>query len=245
MDLRKWLLLSDPPKAAEFAKETDHIPCSLHRSPSVLELFMAGWYTGFRLTDSDGQPTIALVNMAKLMDVELCRSQDLPEEEQRAFLAHKGTLVEVLTEPETWYLRGLTDRVKAAFSSMSAWTHSWVWDFLPGLDGQRITYRDPDGKRRRRICYIARCRPDWEMNDRVYEGLFKWTYEHHGPGAGFSPRKWPDAYSLFRLNPALGRALSEVGSSRGVEAARPPEGARLPAPVLPAERGPAEAAHGS
>lgn len=242
MDIRKWLLMQERPDPSDSALTALiwPIPHSDYRSPSVLELFLAGFHTDFRLTDAYGVPTEALHLMAKLMEVQLCPASQLPPEEQQAFLSDSGgTLLSVLSP--TWYLRGLTARVKSAWS-MSGWTNQWVHLFLPGLHGSYITYKDPDGKRRKRVCYVAVCKPDWRLSDDVYEGIWRWTYERHGPPSEHSRSfwaqpKWPDAYTLLRTNPTLRSRGGSVGRSNQATELCSPAPERLPPAYVSAQEG--------
>ncbi|HYG60721.1 MAG TPA: hypothetical protein VD902_21815 [Symbiobacteriaceae bacterium] len=232
MDPRKWLLSSGPPKADELNELVKHVPCSTYRSPKTLQLFVAGMYTGFMLTDGHGRPTLALETMANLMGAELCTAGDMPQRERKAFKLDDGTLANVLTEQDRWYLRGLSDRVKKAWS-MSAWQNQWVHYFLPGLDGARMTAKEEDGKRHQRTHYIAFCKPNWELTDDVYEGLWRWTYDHWGPAerqTGWHPARWDDAYTLFQDDGALRSSLIQAGPGGRPAALRTPEAVVLPAP---------------
>lgn len=241
MDLRKWFLLQDRPASTDrwFSDLTKHTPCSLYRSPRVLQLWQAGYYTNFMLTDEDGQPTIALELMAKLMGAELCLASELPDEERKKlFKDNEKALINVLCK--TWCLRGITDRVKSAISNMNTWSTTWVGDFLTRLDGVYIWYKDPDGKRRKRVCYIATCPPAWEMTDYVYEGLYKWVYDHHGPSGPslWGPaERWPDAYQLLRSNPSLRCYPSQGTDGRHVQELRAATGTCLPGIVLGSQVG--------
>lgn len=212
MDLRKWLLLNEWQKLKDLDDLIKYVPCSEFRSPDVLRLFAAGRRTGFLLTDADGQPTEALRLMVSFMPgVQLCTGRELPDEEKKAFATDVGTLVEVLVN--TWYLRGMTDRIKAAFSSMRSWHHQWVWHFLPGLRCAQINYKDPDGKRRRRICYVASCPAEWELSEDVYHGLWRWNY-------GWRSARPADAYGYLESDATIEAPGGQGPGSRPAGEAR-------------------------
>jgi hypothetical protein len=235
MDLRQWFLLNDLPLAMELTDVVRHIPCTKFRSPNVLDLFIAGYRCGFMLTDGDGFPTEALHRMVFMMPgVELCTGDDLPPEERRAFFKQDAPMDVLAT---TWFLRGITDRVKSANAvlSMNHWVDRyWLHDFLPRIDQQYITYTDPDDKRRRRTCYIATCPPAWELHDYVYEGFWRWNHDHHERvGAyGWVPAQTPNAYSILRQHPDLGAPAGEGSQCGGPEEHGSPTPTMLPPSLI-------------
>lgn len=242
MDMREWFLRNEPPAANKLRALVKHTPCSDYRSPSVLKLFLAGFECGFKLTTADGTPTHALHVMARIMGAQLCQAKDLPDHERRAFGKDDGALINQLSG--AWYLREISDRVRAAQSStaMPMYRDKWHFGMLPGLDGAYITYKE-EGKRRKRQCWLALCHTNWELNDDVYHGIFRWTREWSGPperANGFREAPWPDAYTLLQEHPALESAAGPGAPSGGLEApcAAPAEG--LPPVARGVQHGPAE-----
>jgi hypothetical protein len=241
MDLRKWFLQQDrlSSRNQDLVDRTKHVPCSLMRSPSVLELFEMGFHTGFMLTDNNGVPTMALEMMAQMMGAQLCTAVELPDEERRGFGKDGPELIQVLDEG--WYLRGITERTKSAIASMSFRYYrgsGWLWDFLPGLDGAQIKYDDPDGKRRKRVCYIASCPDNWEMDDSVYEGIWRWTRENYGPDtSAWSPSRWPDAYTLLGDRAALRQGGGADPAGRPADEAGTAPGGRIPPAIVCPQNG--------
>jgi len=227
MDPRKWFLLEGWSVSQQLRPRIKHVPCSEHRSPSVLRLFLAGFTCGFRLTTPTGEPTAALRLMAEIMGAQLVTGAQLPPEELEAFGKAGPTLGDVFTaEDGHWYLRDITERVRQAQSStaLPAGREQWHWIFLPGLDGAVITYKDPDGRRRKRQCWIASCPPNWEMTTDVYKGVFRWTREFLGPPDrynGFEEKPWPDAYTLLRAAAATGSAAGDGSMGGVVQVPRP------------------------
>jgi hypothetical protein len=216
VDLRTWFVRNELPKASELDPLVKHIPRSDYRTDNIIRLFLAGRQTGFLLTDAAGQPTESLRLMVSLMagavpgesDPALCCLRDLTEAEQRAFQK------EDLGDQNWWCIRNITARVKWARIDLQYNYWPWVHHFLPGLDGAYLRSRDPDGKRHRRVCYIAVCPTRWEMTQRVYEGLWRWNFEHRGDWDGYKyrPAKCPDGYGI------LDRYLSDgpgCGSGEG------------------------------
>lgn len=219
MDLRLWLLLQDRPPSndAELVTAIQKTPCSADRSPSTLRLWRAARATNYKLTDADGQPTDALRLMATLMGARLCQADGMTPEEQKALIKEEeGTLIRIFSR--TWYLHDITDRIKAI---QGAYRYDlWVLNFLPRLRREQVSYRDPDGKRRKRVCWVAECPPDWEVSDHTYGGLYKWTHEHYGPpnrAYSWSPAKWPDAYTLLKEHPALVAGGDGQGEGGGAQ----------------------------
>lgn len=163
-----------------------------------MRLFLAGYETGFKLTDSRGRPTKTLYTMVSLLEPyrpwgreepddppEIVRFEDLPENERRAFSRvprrkkRDGTFEAVspvwLASPGKWYIRNITSRIKYCSYLFGGW--DWVVDLFPNLRSMMVCYHE-DGKRRYRTVYLHECQPNWRLNNGVYFGLYRWNYDH-------------------------------------------------------------------
>lgn len=220
MDLRQWLVLNDLPKRSEMPDIVKHVPNTEHRTDNIMRLFIAGYRTGFKLTNRRGEPTDLLRLMVLMMkspadpDVSLGLFRDLPETELQAFQKNG------LHAEDWWCLTGLTGRIKGARGDMRYNWWPWAHHFLPGLTSAHSRYLDPDGKRRRRLCNIAICPTNWEVNEYVYEGLYRWNYEHRGgfDGYKYRPSKLIDGYAFLGADTALGSAAGERAGERASDA---------------------------
>lgn len=220
MDLRKWFLLNEKPTAKELATAIDGVPCSDFRSPSVMRVFLAGMRCRLKLTDEAGQPTEALRVMVSQMEgAELCTEEQLPKEERRNFSpVKKGTLLDVLVR--RWYIRGISERLR--FDGAATGGYGWAWFMFrrtngyQGLRCKRITEL-VDGVKKRRTRYVVECPSAWELNDSVYEGLWRYTCEHH-------TRRW-DSYGFLAGHLAADHGGSPAAGVRPPEAAGATQGA--------------------
>lgn len=207
VDLRKWFLDNDLPDTKFLSLQLQHVPRSEVRCDETMKLYQSGFKTKFMLTTPEGEPTRSLRLLCDLMQwnwqygvgrekAQLCRYDQLPDQEREVF----GT-------PGRWYIANITDRIKYGAGMMNqGQTMAWARQMLPGFKGDLMTYRDPDGKKRKRMYYLAECPPNWRISDGVYTGLWRWTYSnaynyHDGytilqkltPGrndTGIRARKW-------------------------------------------------------
>jgi len=177
VDLREWFLFQERPNPEDLRKLIEHYPCSEYRCPIVMRVFLAGFQTGFKLTDEHGQPTDALRVMADAMGAELCRAEDLPRQERRNFPDHKGVMDSVFKG--RWFLRNISTRLRG--DTVAKTGRGWAWPMFRtakhwGLMGKRLT--ETKGDKWRPMRYVAVCPPDWELGDDVYMGLWKWHRDH-------------------------------------------------------------------
>ncbi|HYF94450.1 MAG TPA: hypothetical protein VD969_19700 [Symbiobacteriaceae bacterium] len=212
MDLRKWFLLHDGPDLEkQLNKAIHHFPCSEFRCPAVLEVFIAGFGCGFKLTDKDGQPTEALRVMVKHMKGAELVTADQLSKQDRTHLTDvpKGTLMDVLIK--RWYIRGISERLY--FDGAATGNYGWAWHMFRSVRGkQGLRFKRltdvVDGVKTRRMRYLAECVPDWELSDSVYEGIWKYTYSHHA-------KLW-NAYGYL-----AGRGSTQPGGSAGTGVRQP------------------------
>lgn len=183
MDLRRWLIDQDRPDSYELdllSHEVNHYPDSKYRCPSVMKVFMIGCRTGFKLTDATGKPTEALRVMVDVMGAQLCQADGLPPEERRHFTdIRKGVLDPVFKN--RWFIRNISWRLR--YDSSAHWAFGWAplmfkTDRNLGLMRRARVAEVEYGKTVRRPRYLAVCPPDWELTNRVYQGLCKWHRDH-------------------------------------------------------------------
>lgn len=211
MDLRKWFLLNQQPDMKRLGQLIDHYPCSDYRSPNVLKVFLAGLDCRFRLTDGQGQPTDALRVLVEVIGGDLCRAQDLPLQDLRAFTDYKsGKLGPDFAN--RWFIRNISGRLLGDGAATGGWGWAWLMfrtgTYHQGLRSKRLT-ETVDGKKTRRTRYVVCCPVNWELNDNVYQGVWRWR-------SGQPNTIW-DAYGYLEQHRA-----DHPGGSEGAHHSSPP-----------------------
>lgn len=199
MDSRTWFLLQDRPAGYLGPDHGDirilvrqFCPWSRYRCSEVMDVFMAGFRTGFKLTDEQGRPTDTLRLMVKLMEAELCQADGLSTLERRHFTDQKGGGLDPIFK-DRWFIRNISSRLR--YETAGATGYGWAWYMFKtqghlGLMQKRRVTQVFDGVKRQAPLFLVVCPPDWELGQIVYEGLWKWTLAH------WFPKAW-DAYAYL------------------------------------------------
>jgi hypothetical protein len=178
LDLRKWFLLQKRLNVDELRELITHVPCTSYRCPNVMKVFLAGFQTEFKLTDSSGQPTEALRVMVRAMGAQLCQAIDLPPEERRNFTDTKQRTLDPVFK-DRWFIRNISVRLRCDGGATGF--YGWAWHMFKteknlGLLSKRLT-ETIAGEKQRPMRYLAVCPPNWKLTDQVYQGLWKWRHD--------------------------------------------------------------------